>query len=455
METIADLIEKKQAGKALTPVELRELVLGYHRGEVPDYQMAAFLMAVYFRGMTPEETSCLLDTMIASGERLAWSGLNGPVVDKHSTGGVGDKISLMLAPLLVADGCYVPMISGRGLGHTGGTLDKLDSIPGFQTRISLDEIKRLLPKIGCVLAGQTAELAPADRKMYALRDVTSTVRAIPLIAASILSKKLAEGLDGLVIDLKVGRGAFSSTMEFAISLAEALYENATRANIATRIVLTMMDVPIGRTIGNWLETREAIEWLHGKNDVRELNELTFTLGAELLDAVGKGPFDVAYKRLESHWKAGKGVENFARIVSAQGGDAEVVLHPEKMPNAAHVKIVSAPRDGYLQSADSLWFGKAGVILGAGRRLVTDNVDPFAGFRFLKSWGDSVCTGEPLIEVHGSNSSAVDEVVNEADKYVVIEEYQYRPVGWVLHRYQPETESKNKSSPKPSRVHRDK
>ncbi|MDK9699165.1 MAG: thymidine phosphorylase, partial [bacterium] len=236
MKTIVDLIEAKQAGYELTPEEIKQIVLGYHREEVPDYQMAAFLMAVFFRGMVPAETSVLLETMVETGERLRWEGLPGPVVDKHSTGGVGDKISLMLAPLLVADGCYVPMISGRGLGHTGGTLDKLDAIPGFQTRLSLEEIKQLLPKIGCVLAGQTAELAPVDRKMYSLRDVTATVRAVPLITASILCKKLSEGLDGLVIDLKVGRGAFADSMDFALALADSLYRNASRANIATRVL---------------------------------------------------------------------------------------------------------------------------------------------------------------------------------------------------------------------------
>ncbi len=435
MHTIIDLIEKKQQGKELTRNELRDFVLGYHRGEVPDYQMAAFLMAVYFRGMTPEETSALLDTMVESGVKLKWEGLNGPVVDKHSTGGVGDKISLMLAPLLVADGCYVPMISGRGLGHTGGTLDKLDAIPGFRTRVSLEEIKSLLPRIGCVLAGQTAELAPADRKMYSLRDVTSTVRAVPLITASILSKKCSEGLNGLVIDLKVGHGAFSDTKEFAEKLAQALYENATRADISTRILLTAMDTPIGRTIGNWLETREAIEWLHGRSDLIEVNELTLSLGAEVLDAVGKGPFDAAYQRLEGYWKSGCGVEIFAKIVAAQGGDADVIFHPEKMPNAPIIKTVTASRDGYLNGADALWFGKAGVILGAGRRVVSDSVDPLAGFVFLKAWGDFVKAGEPIVEVHGSNETAVADVIRDLPQSLTIESERKVLSSWVLARHE--------------------
>jgi len=235
-------------------------------------------------------------------------------------------------------------------------------------------------------------------------------------------------------------------MEFALELAESLYENATRAHISTRILLTMMDVPIGRTIGNWLETREAIDWLHGRNDIYELTELTLTLGAEVLDAVGKGPFDAAYKRLEQHWHSGIGVEIFARIVSAQGGDADFIFHPEKMKTAPYVQTVCSQKDGYIHGADSLWFGKAGVLLGAGRRIVTDDVDPLTGFKFLKAWGDPVKTGEPVIEVHGSQSASVDEVANAAMNYMTIEPIPYRPASWILHRFQPgEMEVSTKAS----------
>ncbi|MCX7836086.1 MAG: thymidine phosphorylase [bacterium] len=434
MKTIVDIIEHKQAGLELSDEEIKKIVQEYDQGLIPDYQMSALLMAIYFQGMTPKETATLLQAMVNSGERLQWSNLNGPVVDKHSTGGVGDKISLMLAPLLAAEGCYVPMISGRGLGHTGGTLDKLDSIPGFRTQLTLEEIKKLLPKVGCVMAGQTEEIAPVDKKMYALRDVTATIRAIPLITTSILSKKLSEGLDGLVIDLKVGKGAFAKDFEFAKKLAVSLYQNATASNIATRVLLTKMDIPIGQTIGNWLEVKEAMEWLQGKETNPELSELTLSLGTEVLDAVGRGPKNKAMERLISLWKGGYAFEKWLQIVEAQKGDVSYLLNLNKMPQARVVYCVKAKKEGYLNGVDALIFGKLAVLLGAGRKVMSDTIDPLAGFRFLKKWGDWVENGEPIVEIH-TNRETMGELISE-QCYQVIElnEIQEKPTNWVIEQY---------------------
>lgn len=434
MKTIVDIIEQKQAGQELSEEDIRQLIDGYNRTEVPDYQMAALLMAIFFQGMSPSETSILLQAMVDSGERLKWSNLDGPVVDKHSTGGVGDKLSLMIAPLLAADGCYVPMISGRGLGHTGGTLDKLESIPGFQTNLTLEQIKKQLPKIGCVMAGQTQELAPVDKKMYALRDVTATVRAIPLITASILSKKLSEGLDGLVIDLKVGNGAFASTIEFAKQLADALFTNATNAKISTRVLLTEMNIPIGQTIGNWLEVREAMEWLQGKDDLPEVTELTLELSSLVLNAVGKGTTGEAKERLIGHWKSGRAMEKWLEIVHSQGGDTSFITKLSKMPTAPVVKVVRSIQDGFLNGAHALAFGKAAVLLGAGRKIVTDKVHPLTGFRFLKKWGERVQRNDPILEIHAIDESIANQVETIITQHLQIDDTPKPMSTWIVERF---------------------
>lgn len=441
MKTMIDIIEQKQAGLELSDQDIRKVIEDYDKGIIPDYQMSALLMAIYFQGMSQQETSVLLQSMVDSGVRLEWQNLDGPVVDKHSTGGVGDKISLMLAPLLAVYGCYVPMISGRGLGHTGGTLDKLDSIPGFRTQLSLDEIQHLLPKVGCVMAGQTDEIAPVDKKMYALRDVTGTIRAIPLITASILSKKLSEGLDALVIDLKVGRGAFAKDLDFAFKLARSLFYNANQAKIATRVLLTKMDIPIGQTIGNWLEVKEAMEWLQGKEGNPELTELTLELGTAVLIAANLGTKDEIKQRLIDLWKSGKAFEKWLQIVEAQGGDCSYLVNLEKMPKAKVVSPILSNQEGYLNGANAYHLGKLAVLLGAGRKVVTDQVNPLAGFQFLKKWGEYVSKGEPILEIHTHDESIVPYVSEQCLLSLEIEETQKNQTSWIIQEYPENGKSK--------------
>lgn len=401
------IIEKKRQGRSITSGEMEGFFLGYLSGEVPDYQMSAFLMAVHFRGMTGDELDTLLHLMIHSGAVLDFSHLPGPKIDKHSTGGVGDKTSLVLAPLVASLGGYVPMISGRGLGHTTGTLDKLEAIRGFRTRISVEEFSATLAKVGLAMMGQTEEVAPLDRRLYALRDATATVPSIPLIAASIMSKKLAEGIDGLVLDVKTGAGAFLPELTESVALAETMVRLGEGRGVRTVALVTGMDSPLGAAVGNGLETREALECLHGAGS-KEVTELSLTLAGEMLWAGGlasspEGGRDQAVAALAE----GRGVERMARLVEAQGGDPRVVEDPTLIPEAPHRAVVEASEGGIVQTVDPLALGYGVVKLGGGRRRVEDEVDLRVGFRLTVSPGDRVERGTPLGEVHASELDGLD------------------------------------------------
>jgi pyrimidine-nucleoside phosphorylase/thymidine phosphorylase len=403
-----ELIRKKRDAGSLTREEIFFLIGEHTRGALPDYQMAAWLMAVCWRGMTPAETADLTEAMLRSGQTLDLSGLPGKKVDKHSTGGVGDKTSLVVAPVVAAAGLVVPMISGRGLGHTGGTLDKLEAIPGFNVRLSLADFRRALGEVGCALVGQTAEIAPADRKLYALRDVTATVESIPLITASILSKKLAEGIDALVLDVKVGSGAFMKDPASARHLAESMRTIGTRMGKRVVALLTSMDQPLGRAVGNALEVAEAIETLKGggPEDFRALcRELTAWMlvlgGAAAKVEEGRARFDELVR-------SGAAAQKFRQIIQRQGGEPRVVDDPKALPQARQRKEYPAPAGGILARVDAERIGRAAMALGAGRARVEDTIDPAVGLIVHKKVGDRVDPGEPLATLHYNDEARLAE-----------------------------------------------
>ena len=403
-----DLIRKKRDGGVLAPAELAFLVQGATDGSVADEQLAAFLMAVFFRGLDPvRELPSWLQSMLRSGQVLDLSRIPGSKVDKHSTGGVGDKISLPLAPLAAVCGVRVPMVSGRGLGHTGGTLDKLESIPGFRVDLPVERFAELVESLGACLVGQTAEIAPADRKLYALRDATATVESVPLIASSILSKKLAEGIDALVLDVKVGRGAFMKTLPDARLLARTLIDLCRAMGRPCTALLTAMDAPLGFAVGNAVEVAEAVEVLRGRGP-EDVRELTLRLGVEML-LLGGAATDVpsARQRLEAALLDGSALRRFAQIVAAQGGDASVVEDPRRLPRPSAVREVRADRAGVLAVLDAEQVGLAAVELGAGRSRKEDRVDPAAGVLLRKRRGDEVRAGEVLAELHAADAARLD------------------------------------------------
>ena len=397
--TVVELIERKRDGGRLAPEEWRALMAGYAVGEVPDYQIAALAMAVYFRGMDDGETEALTTAMLESGRRLELGHLKVPRVDKHSTGGVGDKVSLVLAPLVAACGVAVPMMSGRGLGHTGGTLDKLESIPGFDTRLTLEQAVKQVERIGCALIGQTGEIAPADRRFYSLRDATATVEAIPLIAASIMSKKLAEGLTGLVLDVKTGAGAFMPKLDDAIRLATTMIALGERHGCPTVALLTDMDAPLGEACGNAVEVVECLDVMKGGGPA-DLRDLTLALAAEML-LVAKVAPDRATARARAVAALGSGaaLAKFRQIVQAQGGHPEVVDAPEKhLPQAPLRVEVAAERDGVVQRVEPRILGRGITALGGGRARVEDEVDHAVGYILHVRPGRAVRAGESLATV---------------------------------------------------------
>jgi pyrimidine-nucleoside phosphorylase len=405
----AELIKKKRDGGALSREELEALIGGYVRGEVPEYQMAAFLMATYFRGMTPEEARIFTDLMLRSGEIIDLSSVPGRKVDKHSTGGVGDKVSLILAPVVASCGVPVPMISGRGLSHTGGTLDKLEAIPGFQTRLSIEVYKRVLADVGAVMAGPTESLAPADRKMYALRDVTGTVECIPLIGGSIMSKKLAEGIDALVLDVKTGDGAFMQTEDQAVELARTLVSLGTHYGKKTIAFVTTMDQPLGYAVGNWLEVVESIECLRGKN-VRDLMEVTLVLAGTMVWLGGKTPsIEEGMKLCQSAIWSGAAYEKFLAMVNRQGGDVRFVREPGLYPVAGIQVEVPSPADGFVSGIATRELGMLAIELGAGRKRIEDKVDPKAGILLKKKIGDRVERGDSLARLCTDDRVAGEKV----------------------------------------------
>lgn len=407
MTNVVELIERKKRGQALAPDELRGLLRGFLSREVPDYQMAAWLMAVVWRGMTDEETLALTEAMVESGATMEWPELDRPTVDKHSTGGVGDKTSIVLVPLMAAAGAAFVKMSGRGLGHTGGTLDKLESIPGFQCELPLERMRAQVARIGCALVGQSPELVPGDKQVYALRDVTGTVDSVPLIASSIMSKKLAAGARSIVLDVKIGSGAFMQTREEARVLANALVRIGTRAGRQTRAVLSAMHQPLGRAVGNALEVREAIETLRGGGPA-DLWALTLELGAQLLEMTGLAPSRAEGERMLVGLRdGGAGAAKLAELIAAQGGDARVVDAPETLPAAPVVRAFTADAGGWVAAADARGIGDAALELGAGRMTKADDVDPAVGVRVLARIGDRVEAGQPLAEVHARSDAAAE------------------------------------------------
>jgi pyrimidine-nucleoside phosphorylase len=406
---VVDLIRRKRDAAELLPEEIRYLIDGYTRGDIPDYQMSAWLMAAFLRGLNGAETAALTDAMLHSGQVLDFSDVAGRKVDKHSTGGVGDKTSLIIAPIVVAaGGVRVPMISGRGLGHTGGTLDKLESIPGFSVNLSLAEFRHALEAVGCALIGQTAEIAPADKKMYALRDVTGTVESRSLICASIMSKKLAEGIDALVLDVKVGSGAFLKTEADATLLAELMVETGRRMGKQVVALLTDMDQPLGRTAGNAMEVQESIDVLRGAGPA-DLRELCLVLAAWMLflgqrvKSVEEGK-SAAAELIAS----GRALEKFREIVRQQGGDARVIDNPKLLKSAAHTLDVVAAADGFIGATQCEQLGVAVVVLGGGREKKEDSVDPAVGLVFHKRIGDRVARGEALCTLHYNSDARLEE-----------------------------------------------
>jgi pyrimidine-nucleoside phosphorylase/thymidine phosphorylase len=396
---VYDLIHRKRDGGRLTADELGALIRGYTAGEIPDYQLAAFCMAVFFRGMDDGEVQALTDAMLRSGDVLDLSDIPGAKVDKHSTGGVGDKVSLPLAPLAAACGVRVPMVSGRGLGHTGGTLDKLEAIPGFRVELPVERFVELVRSHGLALIGQTARLAPADKRLYALRDVTATVESIPLIAASIMSKKLAEGIDALVLDVKVGRGAFMKTLPEARRLAQTLAAIGRGMGKRVTALLTAMEQPLGRAVGNALEVVESIELLRGGGPP-DLRELTVALTAEMVLLAGLTPDLAAGRRaVEAAIADGRGLAKLREIVAAQGGDPAAIDDPTRLPRAARIVPVTAGAGGVVEAIDAEAVGLAAMALGAGRARVEDRIDPAVGVVLSVKVGERVEAGQPLCLVH--------------------------------------------------------
>lgn len=416
---ITEVIAKKRDGLKLSEEEIKFLVNSFVKGEIPDYQMAAFLMAAYIRGMDFAETTYLTKTMMKSGEVLDLSYIPFPKLDKHSTGGVGDKVSLILAPLLASLGVVVPMISGRALAHTGGTLDKLESIPGFKTSFTIEEFKEILEKIGVSIIGQTDEIAPADKKMYALRDKTATVASIPLIASSIMSKKLAEGIDALVLDIKVGSGAFMKEEGEARELAQVMIAIAKGMDKKVKAILTNMDEPLGMSAGNRVEVRESVDVLKGKGP-KDVKELTLTLGAQLLSMVNVADLSSALRLEEEAISSGKAYKKWEEMVLYQGGDPESILR-EDFTEAAFKLDFKAPRGGILQKFDTRKVGLSVTALGAGRFKADDVIDPMAGIIFFKKVGDEVGENEPILQMRTSKADSIGDAIELIKDAIIIGE----------------------------------
>jgi pyrimidine-nucleoside phosphorylase len=417
---------RKRDGRALSREEIGFFVAGVTDGSFPDYQASALLMAIVLRGMTADETAWLTDAMVHSGSRVDLRAVPGIKVDKHSTGGVGDKTSLILAPIAAACGVPVPMMSGRGLGHTGGTLDKLESIPGFRVNLTLGEMTAALTRTGCALIGQTAQIAPADRKLYALRDVTGTVESIPLISASIMSKKIAEGIDALVLDVKSGSGAFMKTEADSRRLAESLVSIGNASGVRTKAIITAMEAPLGRAIGNALEVVECLEVLKGRGPA-DLIEISIELAARMLvlGGITDDPAD-ARRRVARAIESGDGLERFGQIIETQGGDRRVVDDYQRLPHVRECRQVTASRAGYLTRLDAELLGRASVALGAGRNRVEDPVDFAVGIVVKAKPGDRVATGDPVLELYYRDDQTLDAALALVSGAIGIEDDRTAP-----------------------------
>lgn len=426
-----DIIRKKRDGHALERAEIEAFVAGVTAGTWPDYQAAALLMATLLRGMSAAETADLTRAMVHSGVKLDLSDLPGVKVDKHSTGGVGDKTSLVLAPLAAACGVCVPMMSGRGLGHTGGTLDKLEAIPGFRVGLTLPEFRAQLARVGCALIGQTKEVAPADKLLYALRDVTGTVESIPLITASIMSKKVAEGIDALVLDVKCGRGAFMKNRRDARALAESLVASGRDNGLRTTALVTAMDAPLGHAVGNALEVVECLETLKGRGPA-DLESLSVLLAAHLLLLAGSAAtLAEAEGKIRAAIASGAGVEKFREIIAAQGGDPRVVDDYALLPAAPHRTNVAADRAGFVTELDAERIGRATMLLGAGRDRVEDVIDPGVGAVVLVKVGDAIQAGSPLIEIRYRDSARLPAALDLFKQACVVDDAAPPPQSLLL------------------------
>lgn len=422
------IIRKKRDGFELSEEEIRFVALEGAKGEIPDYQLAAFFMAVFFRSMSPAETAHLARAMLDSGERLAFDATPGVPTDKHSTGGVGDKLSFLVAPLVAAAGVPVPMISGRSLGHTGGTLDKLEAIPGFRADLSASEMRRQIGEIGLFISGQTAELAPADRRFYALRDAASIVESIPLIVGSILSKKAAAGVRALVLDVKVGTGAFMTTRDQAGELARALVDVAGHLGMRARSHLTPMEHLLGRTAGNSIELAEAIEALRGDAVAPDLRALTLLLGGSMLELAGAvASVEAGQVEIERRWDSGEGLERLRRMISAQGGDPRVVERGYRFPEAPHAVDVLAPRAGYLIGVRARPIGEWITEAGGGRLVAGARLDHRTGVELLATPGAEVSAATPILRLHFASRAAQDQIEQRARSWIEIAEE--RPVSF--------------------------
>jgi pyrimidine-nucleoside phosphorylase len=418
---ILDVIAAKRDGRALTREQIGFFVDGASRGTVPDYQLSALLMAVVTRGMTADETWWLTDAMVRSGARLDLSDIPGVKISKHSTGGVGDKTSIVLAPLAAACGIVVPKMSGRGLGHTGGTLDKLESIPGFRVNLSLDELRRVVRDVGTCLIGQSPEIAPADKRLYALRDVTGTVESIPLIASSVMSKKLAEGTSAIVLDVKVGRGAFMKTVDDARALGAALVAIGALGGVPTDVFITRMDQPLGRAVGNALEIIECIETLKGRGPA-ELESLVVPLVARMVTLANRAPGGAQAESLvRTALTSGAALDVFRRLLVAQGGDPAIIEDYGMLPTAPRRQMIVAPTTGAVRALHADLIGRAAMSLGAGRARVGDPVDHAVGAVMHARVGDRVRAGDPLVELHYRSAASLDAAVALATSAIEIAE----------------------------------
>lgn len=421
---VVELIEKKQRGERLTPEEIRFLIQNFSNGHIPDYQVSAWLMAVFFQGMTTIETRELIQAMVESGTRIDFSDLPGIPVDKHSTGGVGDKLSFLIAPLVAAAGVPVPMISGRGLGHTGGTLDKLESIPGLTTAIGVDQFKKQVADIGLAIISQSETLVPADRKLYALRDVTATVKSMPLICSSILSKKVAEGAKALVLDVKTGNGAILQNLREARVLGRALVDYGNAMGVRTVGLVTNMDAPLGNEVGNALEVAECAKILASGTGPRDLIELTLELGSRMVILGGKtNSLEEATALLKNILTSGKGFRKFQQMIEAQSGNPDALENLDLLPKAKYHSEIIADRSGIVQSVDALEIAKTSVTLGAGRRTVDDIIHPGAGITILAKPGDEAKSGDTLAIVHTDKQEILDTASSRVKAAIDINDHQ--------------------------------
>ncbi len=433
MTSLVELIAKKRDGRELSTPEIRRFIQAYLDGELADYQMSAFLMAVFLRGMTDLETVALTQAMLHSGTVIDLAHVPGVKVDKHSTGGVGDKVSICLAPLVAACGVPVPMVSGRGLGHTGGTLDKLEAIPGFNVNLGIPDYARIVRDVGTCMIGQTSDIAPADKRIYALRDVTATVESIPLIVASILSKKLAEGIDALVLDVKVGRGAFMKNLDDARALATALVRVGSQAGKRVVAVLTRMDAPLGRAVGNALETREAIELLHRRAPM-DLVECTNALAVEMLLVGQKARSrDEALRLIAAAIDNGSAIRTMEKMIEAQGGDPSVVRNPERLARAPVVVPLHADRAGWVAGIDALEIGLSAVQLGAGRLRAEQTVDPAVGIMIDTPIGTRIKAGSMLAELHVQSCTQAESVCDRVRGAFQISDAPPPPTALIMDR----------------------